>query len=309
MLVGFLGLSLLRAEAVHVRDYGTHEPTDRHVLFAMAVTADQDVLSFVAKADGKWRLTRIHGWLEKRPAEQTIDILGWPGKKPAPNAVASLSLLNISLLVTKDGKYAVGAADAYWALNGQRGGRSDDLISVIDLPTFAVVKSIHTSDLGQESWQVFISPSGQLALQARTGQAKTGQAKTGESLRLVLLGLPDLNVEKQCRDSEIRGGEDEVCRATVGASSLRNSTNKPETRQGRPCTPSGEAPDHRFAKESCVTDKLTETILSRESGKEVGKIEETIHNSVQSQFADQNGHDYVLVMEGGTKLKVYEIKE
>jgi hypothetical protein len=84
MLVSFLGSRLLRAEAVHVRDYGTHEPTDRHVLFAMAVTADQDVLSFVAKADGKWRLTRIHGWLEKRPTEQTIDIPGWRRKNLAP---------------------------------------------------------------------------------------------------------------------------------------------------------------------------------------------------------------------------------
>jgi hypothetical protein len=45
-----------------------------------------------------------------------------------------------------------------------------------------------------------------------------------------------------------------------------------------------------------------------ETGQQVGAVEETTHNSVQSRFADRNGHYYLLVMEGGTRLKVYEIK-
>jgi hypothetical protein len=81
-LCGFVtALSLvaapLRAEVIHVRDYSSHEPRDRGVVFTLAVTQDQDVLSFVAKLDGNWRLTRIRGWLEKKPAEQTIDVPGW----------------------------------------------------------------------------------------------------------------------------------------------------------------------------------------------------------------------------------------
>jgi len=34
-----------------------------------------------------------------------------------------------------------------------------------------------------------------------------------------------------------------------------------------------------------------------------------VKDSVQSQFADQDGQDYLLVIEGGTRLKIYAITE
>jgi hypothetical protein len=49
MLTGVVSPHLLHAEVVHLRDYQPSEPHDRGVLFAMAVTPEQDVLSLVAK--------------------------------------------------------------------------------------------------------------------------------------------------------------------------------------------------------------------------------------------------------------------
>ena len=66
----------LHAEVKHVRTYMTREPRDRRVLFAMAVTPGGDVLSFVGKKDGKWRLTRIQNWWDKSASDQTIDVPG-----------------------------------------------------------------------------------------------------------------------------------------------------------------------------------------------------------------------------------------
>jgi hypothetical protein len=361
ILVGVLPTELLVAEVVHVRDYQSREPGDRGVLFGFAVTPEQDVLSFVAKGDGKWRLTRIHGWLEKKPAEQTIDIPGWPVKKPSATDSEFLHRLDVSLFVAADGRYAVCVATGHWARKGRRGGRSDDIVSVVDLRTFGIVKTIRTSDVGQENWQLFMDRSGHLVLQTETsaptdtaGRPRLGPVTIGadgsptsgapllqQELKLVVLALPDLSVQGQCRYSEAHRGdtwvvrdEDGACGAILGRiagspgslrefiESLEDAYGFPVHREapGQPCPVTGVTRDRRFEKESCekyhlsawnrnhVTDQLTENILSLETGKQVGTVEEATRNSVQSRFADQNGHYYLLVMEGGTKLKVYEIK-
>jgi hypothetical protein len=353
ILVSVLSAETLLAEVVHVRDYQSSEPRDRGVLFAFAVTPDQDALSFVAKGDGRWRLTRIHGWLEKKPTDQSIDIPGWPVKKATANDPEFLSFLDIDLFVTADGRYAVCVAAGHWAFKGQRGGRSDNLVSVVDLRAFGVTKTIRTSEVGQESWQPYMNPSGPLAIIAETSpRSNTAAVAIGingapvsqvppQKLKLVLLGLPGLSVQGECRYSEERRGEartvedeDGGCDAILGhlsdsPVSLRQYLDSLEDSHGfplhrpalrKPCPATGVTRDRRFEKESCekfhlslwnrnyVRDKLTENVLSLETGKQVGTVEEATNNTVQSRFADQNGHYYLLVIEGGTKLKVYEIK-
>lgn len=361
ILISTLPTGLLVAEVVHVRDYESREPTDRGVLFTLAVTPEQDVLSFVAKGDGKWRLTRIHGWLEKKPAEQTIDIPGWPLKKASANESEFLSLLFASLFVAPDGRYAVCVSSGHWALHAQREGRSDNIVTVVDLRTFGVVKTIRTSGFGRENWQAFMNPLGRLVLRAQTsapadteerppqGPATTGVNGSSASgvpllprqLKLVVLTVPDLRDQGQCLYSEtprantwVVRKEDDACDAILARiasspvslreflESLEDANGFPLQREIRsqPCPVTGVSRDHRLEKRSCekfhlstwnrdhVTDQLTETILSLETGKQVGTVEEATRNSVQSRFADQNGHSYLLVMEGGTTLKVYEIK-
>lgn len=50
-----------------LRDYRLKPPRDRRVVFAMAITPDEDVLSFIANKDGRWRLSRVRGWQETDP--------------------------------------------------------------------------------------------------------------------------------------------------------------------------------------------------------------------------------------------------
>jgi hypothetical protein len=66
----------MSAEVKQIREYRLHQPRDRKVLFGMAVTPEQDVLSFVGKEDGKWRLSRVRGWLDKQPVDETIEVPG-----------------------------------------------------------------------------------------------------------------------------------------------------------------------------------------------------------------------------------------
>jgi hypothetical protein len=52
-----------------------------------------------------------------------------------------------------------------------------------------------------------------------------------------------------------------------------------------------------------------ENIYSAKSGAQIGTIKETTRDTVNARFAEHDGRDYLLVLEGGTQLKVYEITE
>ena len=53
-----------------LRDYHLKPPRDRHIVFAMAITPDQDVLSLMPNKEGKWRLSRVKGWREMNPTRR-----------------------------------------------------------------------------------------------------------------------------------------------------------------------------------------------------------------------------------------------
>src|ERR1035438_7456533 len=80
----FVGLSIISAliachayaELTPVREYLLKPPRDRRALFAMAVTPEQDVLSFVANDDGTWRLSRVRRWTDKQPLEDSLTVPG-----------------------------------------------------------------------------------------------------------------------------------------------------------------------------------------------------------------------------------------
>jgi hypothetical protein len=116
------------AELKQVWDYHLHQPRDRNVLFAMAVTPDQDVLSLLATANGTSKLSRIRHSLEANPNEQTIEVPG-------------ISLKEGS--VTRDGKYVVCAA---WGLKKGDAGWVQ-IVPVVDLPVFKLVQTTTVSDL------------------------------------------------------------------------------------------------------------------------------------------------------------------
>ena len=169
-----------------------------------------------------------------------------------------------------------------------------------------------------------MSSAGHLALQTET-------TTSPDSMTLVILAVPDLKVEGQCHyaGNDENGVCGEMLSRIIGSTlslqeyietlqdayglPVRHAAPKPE------CPSTGVTRDRRFTKESCekhhlstwnrnsVIGELKENIISLDSGKQVGTVQETTRNSTRSHFADQNGRNYVLVMEGGTKLKVYEI--
>ena len=58
-----------------------------------------------------------------------------------------------------------------------------------------------------------------------------------------------------------------------------------------------------------VVTESVENLFSVKTGKPLGSIEETLSDSVVSRFASKDGHPYLLVMEGGSRLRIYEIVE
>jgi len=133
----FLAGPLLNAQVALLREYNLHTPRDRNSVFAMAVTPQQDVLSFVAKPDGKWLLTRVHNWLDKTPTEQTIDVPGWT----RTDLAAAFGPVLLDLFVTSDGRFVICVASAKWNRNQKLSW--DSLISVVDLQRFEVVTTAH----------------------------------------------------------------------------------------------------------------------------------------------------------------------
>lgn len=187
-LLLLFGASVLRAEVKEVRTYHTHEPRDRNVLFAMAVTPDQAVLSLVAKKDGKWRLTRIRNWLDKNPVEQTIEVPGISASAQPNDSPAPLVLVSVHLLATSDGNLAIAVA------TGARANRSfDNIVSVIDLRTFRVLTTAHQNG----NLQYFSDRADRLlAIQ------ETSRYGSQTESRLEFLTLPGLADTHACRFSE-----------------------------------------------------------------------------------------------------------
>jgi hypothetical protein len=75
--------------------------------------------------------------------------------------------------------------------------------------------------------------------------------------------------------------------------------------------------DGRLQKERCVSfrygfwgpvpTKIVERITEVKAGQAVGSVEETTRDSIDSRFAAQDGRNYLILMEGGTRLRVYAI--
>ena len=66
---------------------------------------------------------------------------------------------------------------------------------------------------------------------------------------------------------------------------------------------------HRGFWGNFVVSNATENVFSAETGKRLGSIKWPSSHPLQSRFATTDGQDYLLVMEGGTLLRVYHITD
>jgi hypothetical protein len=279
----------------------------------------------VAKKSGKWRLTRGQNWLDKNPVEQTIDVPGIAVPDKSKNSTGSLAGLNIELLATADGSFAVCVAGGnYWATTKGRKGTEDNVVSVVDLRTFQVLTTVHQDGISD----YFVDRAGRLVLEESViegnGPIVPNQRRRRE-VTLRFFTLPALMQDGACRFTETLEGRTWVPHDQDCGSSLAellqglNPERSASIRDGSPCVPAGLTRDGRLTAESCqtirrgffnpaVTDQHV-NIFSTKTGARVGTVKETTRDSVNFRFAENNGQDYVLFLEGGTQLKVYEISE
>jgi hypothetical protein len=73
------------------------------------------------------------------------------------------------------------------------------------------------------------------------------------------------------------------------------------------------APETDYLAKRNMTPDLSETgrlrALSGETTASQVTVDERVSDSVESQLADHDGQDYLLIVESGTRLKIYAIRE
>lgn len=309
---GIVLTTALRAEVSEIREYKTHEPSDRYVRFAMTVTPQGDVLSLVPKKDGGWRLTRIQNW-DKKPTDQTINV-------PGPALVADTPLARVSaqLLATRDGRFAIGIGTSYI-------GAGETYLAVVDLHRFELLKTEQQSGSASyysNSMNRLIAATidyGDNRLPVVVGQMRS------RTVTFRFFSLPDLTTDGSCKFTEslqgrrwVPGAED--CSLSVAQElAALDPAWENELSGPPPCPFTAYSADGLYRLESCsVTGRgfLTDTpalkeqydnVYSVKTRALVGKIDETTRDTVETRFALLNRRAYVLVMEGGTKLKAYLI--
>ena len=286
IVVTFLSHSLL-AEVVHVRDYRTHEAKDRGVLFALALTPQQDVLTLVAKKDEKWRLTRIQRWLDRKPQEESIEV---PGLATKDFAIPD-GPWYAKVLLTPDGRFAVCISSGHGIIAyGERGIILDDIVTVVDLRDFSVVTFSHTP-AAPEEMHTFNLDDGRLL-------RMTAEAE-GNS-QWVTMSLPSLQIVDQGQNPPTVRPRNSRPQVLPESQTAKRS---PE------CTSSELTGDGKFSIEYCGNRRQRWTLVhSLKTGK-VDRIKQARRDSSHSSLANYEGRDFLLFVEGGTKLKVYELKE
>jgi hypothetical protein len=316
LLVGLTGgiipASVLRAAVREIREYKTHEPSDRYVRFAMTVTPQGDVLSLVPKKNGAWRLTRIQNW-DKKPTDQTINV-------PGPALVADTPLARVSaqLLATRDGRFAISIGTSYI-------GAGETYLAVVDLHRFELLKKERQSGSASyysDSMNRLIAATvdyGDDRLPIVVGQMRS------RTVTFRFFSLPGLATDGSCKFKEslqgrrwVPGGQD--CSLSVAQELVALDPAWGNELLGPPpCPYAADSADGLYRLESCsVTGRgfLTDTpalkeqytnVYSVKTRALVGKIDETTRDTIETRFALLDAREYVLVMEGGTKLKAYLI--
>lgn len=332
-----------------VRDYRLKPPRDRRVVFAMAITPDGDLLSFIANKEGRWRLSRVKAWQETEPHEDMTVVPGLVyGERAQWNSPWSPELL-----VTPDGGFVVCIASAW--RSHDRGGGQDEVVSVVNLADLKALASIHSPTIPALSGDYrlhYLDGRGHLVIESYTpNPRRPGHDITasGSQVKLALLSLPTLAVSDQCEYSEwSRTGsptrrEDNGSCATLLAHSDRpaslsafisslidekteaNGSKEMDRTDQRHRPPQCAflryarvaSSDGRYEREIClrshrgfwgspvITDSVENTFDAK-TGELIGSVNEPV-TSVRSTFVSAGGREYLLSMEGGTHLTVYQV--
>ena len=78
----------------------------------MAVTSRNEVLSFVAKDTGSWKLYLASNWLNQNPTIEEVSVPGFFSKQDYRKDGKSMETMNAQVFATRDGKLAVCVGSA-----------------------------------------------------------------------------------------------------------------------------------------------------------------------------------------------------
>jgi len=332
------------AEVKLIREYLLKPPRDRRIIFAMTVTPEHDVLSLVANDDGTWRLSRVRRWLDKQPLEDSLTIPGLV--QGGHEGWSQWHIWSSELFATPDGKFAVCIVSAYPNERLAR-NREDlvSVVSLAQFKIVMSVHTSALKQVSGNHRTYRLDRRGYLVVNASTSFPRHPGDDPffgGASHKFAILTLPALDVTDGCEyvewlrsGSVVRREKEDDC-ATLLQNSGTNSLDEfsktllqtagvaQANDKGRPpeCAfltyASVTSRDGRFRWERCtgghrgffgnfVVSKAVENIFLVETGQKLGTIKVPSDHPLQSRFATLDGMDYLLVMEGGTRLTVYQI--
>lgn len=338
----FLWLVILapvsHAQVTKVTELDLDAHRDRRVLFDMAVTPRGEVLSFVAKDSGKWELFFANNWLDQKARITKVVIPGFFSKKDYNRDGKPMETMGARVFATREGKYAVCVGSAMWLkrVRGRAVGPpiGDEVIAVVDLSSSKVVATTDTADLDLFGARgVTLDEDGFL----RIDSLSYGKVRQGAFIRL---SIPSLTRGVRCAYDLIADSTTQEhpqattpieCNEIIGSRSLADYLNEGQRRAVKPkvcennqsefCRWPGELTrDGQFGVAlrreghdnfwgSWVVTSNSYIIFSTSRRADIGKIKEPNNDSFQDALTSVDGRDYLLVLQSGTHLTVYELQD
>ena len=326
--------STVEAQVIKIRDLAFGPAQRRKVAFSKALSSTNDLLSFIASDTGDWELYSVADWLGTQPRVRKLVLSNFFSKKDRKD----LELLGPSVFVTRNGAYAVCVGSAEWLkrVNGRAVGnaKSDDIIVVVDLSNFTVVATTRTKNMDLFEFHG-VSLDGEDYL--RVDSLSSGESRHSAFIRLK---VPDLVAGPRCEyewviDPPARRHPQAVTTEAC-AQALKS---KPLSDYLQPRQPSSGAkppPCQDNASEFCripgeftadgsfgvglkseghdnifgwVTTSNTLIVFSSKKGTDIADIAEPKDDSFATLLAFEQGRNFLLVVQRGTHLTVYELRD
>jgi hypothetical protein len=339
LLAGLLiAAPLSHAQVTKVKEFDLDPHRDRRVLFDLAVTPRNEVLSFVAKDTGNWELYRAANWLNRNPTITALSLPGFFSKQDYRRDGKSMETMNAQVFATRDGKFAVCVGSAMWLkrVGGRAvgGATADEVIAVVDLSSSKIVAAANTADMDLFGARgVTLDDDGFL----RIDSLSAGKVRQGAFIRL---SIPSLKPSPKCSYNWIvdspgkehpKATTIKECSEIIGSRSLADYLNEGQSRpaarpdvcennQSEFCRWPGElTPDSQFGVAlrteghdnfwgSWVVTSNSYIIFSTSRRADIGEIKEPTDDSFQRAVTSVDGHDYILVLQSGTHLTAYELQ-
>jgi hypothetical protein len=330
------------AEVVKVRDFNISEPEDHHALFAMAVTPAGDVLSLIARDTGSWELHRIRDWGVGPTASDKLLLEGYFSKRDEKD----LESVKAAVFVTKDGNHAICVGEAQWLTRpnylflrgrGVEGtAHADDVVTVVDLLTFKIVATSRSANFGLLEFHQLIK----LDSEDRVFIDSTSSGKPEHGV-IVRLSVPALTVGPKCTYSRIYDSATQwhreatpadACEAALGGTTnLEQYYQREFPRFERPTVCKGNSAqfcvwaghlsaDGKYGLAERVEgrDKIvfpgwvvthhSYILFSSARRSDIGEVKVPADVSAGGLLAYYAGRDYLLLLQDGTHLTVYELR-